>query len=142
MVGHAHELQALVEVDAERSHPVDRDPAGDRALVADRLADDLQRLQPEPRAVLERAAILVAAAVVVGREELPRQVGVRAVDVDDVEPGRARPASGIDPLLLRAADVALGHRPRYQTNREVVRDLGGSGGRQPRLAVLPVSAGV
>src|SRR5437762_2404189 len=39
VVGQAHELQTLVEVDAEGAHPVDRDPAGDRAVVADRLAD-------------------------------------------------------------------------------------------------------
>ena len=62
VVGQAHELEALLEVDAERAHAVDGDPAGDRAVVADRRAHRLERLEPEARAVGERAAVLVACA--------------------------------------------------------------------------------
>ena len=67
-----------------------RSAHGDRAVVADGVLDRLQRLEPEPRAVRERAAVLVGAPVVVRRQELAEQVGVRAVDVDDVEAGVAR----------------------------------------------------
>src|SRR5437868_1566670 len=83
-----------------RAARVDREARRDRALVADRLADELQRLEPESRAVLERAAVLVGPLVVVRRKELQRQEAVRAVDVDDVEAGVAGAARGCGVHLL------------------------------------------
>ena len=96
--------------------PVDGDPAGDRAVVADRLAHRLQRLQPDPRPVGQRAAVLVGAAVVVRRQELAEQVGVAAVDVDDVEAGVARAARPPRPVVLTSRRmsrfvIALGTTP-------------------------------
>ena len=90
-LGRAHEREALLGLDAGAVERVGRDADRDRAVVADGLAHLLERLQPEARAVLERAAVGVRAVVVARREELRRQVGVRAVDVDDVEARLARP---------------------------------------------------
>ncbi len=69
----------------------------------------LQGLEPEARAILQRAAVLVLALVVVGREKLQRQVGVRAVDVDDVEAGVARAQRRVDVVLLHHGDVVEVH---------------------------------
>ena len=55
---------------------VGRDAHGDRAVVADRVLHLLDRLAPEAGAILERAAVLVGAMVVVRRQELLRQVRV------------------------------------------------------------------
>ena len=90
MIGEAHELEALVELDPVRPARVDGEPRCDRAVVADGLAHELERLHPEARAVAQRPAVLVRPLVVEGREELQRQEAVRAVDVDDVEAGVAR----------------------------------------------------
>ena len=73
------------------------------------LAHLFQRLEPEARAVLERAAVLVLALVVVLRQELQRQVGMRAVDVDDVEAGIARAHRRIDVVLLHLRDIVEIH---------------------------------
>jgi hypothetical protein len=70
---------------------VDRKPGSNRAVVADGLAHLVQGLAPEAGAVLERAAVLVAAAVIERGKELEGKVGVCAVHVDDVEPGVTRP---------------------------------------------------
>ena len=96
---------------------------GDRAPVADGLADALDRLQPEPRAVLDRAAVRVGAPVRARREELRRQVGVRAVDVDDVEARLDRAARRRHPGVLLAADVGRRHRLRHVPRQVLVRDL-------------------
>jgi hypothetical protein len=102
---------------------VDREARGDRAVVADRLADPLEALLPEACAVLEGAAVLVRALVVVGREELQRQVGVRAVDVDDVEAGLAGADGGIDVVALDERDVVAVHVARVGVDLEVRGDL-------------------
>ena len=111
MVGQPDELETLVEVDPQRAQPVDGDPAGDRAVVADGVADRLQHLQPDPRPVGQRPAVGVGAAVVVGREELTQQVGVAAVGVDDVEPGVPRPARPPAPSRRPAAAGRTGSSP-------------------------------
>ncbi len=114
----------------------------DRAVVPHRLAHELDRLEPEPGPVLERAAVGVGTVVVDRREELRGQVGVRSVHVDDVEAGGARPAGGGHPLLLHAADVGDRHDPRHRDAVEVARELRRGKRRQPRLARLGVEAAV
>ena len=117
------------------------DPAGDRAVGADGVAHRGERLDPHARPVLERAAVLVVALVVERREHLPEEVGVAAVDVDDVEPGVARADRGRHPVGDDPVDVPLLH-PLRRDVREVACDLRGSRRRKPRLAVLAVRAGV
>ena len=72
-------------------------------VVADRGADGADDLEREPRAVLERAAVLVRPVVDRGAEELGDQVAVAAVDLDAVEPGLAHAArrlgEGVDDLV-------------------------------------------
>ena len=76
---------------------VDREPALDpvgrgqpdeqRLVVGPGRADGVGRLDEQPRAVLQRAAVLVVALVGQRREELVQQVAVGGVQLDDVEPG-------------------------------------------------------
>ena len=114
----------LADLDRRRPQQViDREPRRDRAVVADGLADLDQRLAPEARAILERAAVLVGATVVVRRQELERQVGVRAVDVDDVEAGLTRPQRRVDVHLLDGVDVVLVHVTREDVELEIGGDL-------------------
>ena len=91
---------------------------------SDGLPRQLEELQPEARAVLERAAVLVGAPVVERREELHGQVAVRPVDVDDVEAGLAGPPGRGRPVLLDAADVVALHRLRRH-EQVVARELRG-----------------
>src|SRR5919106_1695507 len=114
----------------------------DGAVVPDRLADLLDRLAPEAGAVLERAAVLVRAAVVVRRQELLRQVGVRAVDVDDVEAGFPRALRGLDVEALHLADVVSVHLLRVREVLEVARDLRGRARDAARLHAGRVGAAV
>ncbi len=125
MVDHLRERDRVaLELRAGLAHEhVAREAHRDRGVVADGLLHLLDRLAPEAGAVLERAAVLVRALVVVGRQELLRQVRVRAVDVDDVEPGRARPLRGVDVHLLDVADVVLVHLDAVRQVLEVARDL-------------------
>ena len=142
-VGHADELEPLLEVDAGLGAAAgDGDPAGHRAVRPDGAAHPLQRLQPESGPVSQRPAVLVVAPVVVGRQELAGQVGVGAVDVDDVEPGIPRELGRPHPVVLNAADVLPGHRLGDDPDGEVAGHLRGRQGRQPRLGVLAVDAGV
>ena len=59
--------------------------------------------EAEARAVLQRAAVVVGAAVVERREEVRRQVAVRAVDLDEVEPGALRQLGGVARSRRRSA---------------------------------------
>ena len=111
MVGEPHEREALLQLDARRPERLDRHAQGDGAVVADRLAHRLEQLEQEARAVLERAAVLVRALVVEGREELERQVAVPAVDVDDVEPGLARPLGAAHPVVADPRDLPASRAP-------------------------------
>ncbi len=131
MIGHADEIEPFLDVDAQRAHAIDGHAAGDRTIVADRAAHEVERLEPEARAIGERAAVLVPPPVVVRREELPGQVRVRAVDVDDVEARAARLTSRAHPVVLNPADVALRHRPGHEPGSEVARDLRGRRRGQP-----------
>ena len=108
-VGQTDESKPLLELDAGRPERLHAQADGDRAVVADGLADDLERLQPEAGAVLERAAVAVGSLVVEGRQELERQVRVPAVDVDDVEPGVPDELRRTDPVAPDAPDVVELH---------------------------------
>ena len=112
MVGEPDELEPFLQLYSVRAAGVDGEPHRDRAPVADGVADELERLEPEASAVLERAAVLVSALVVVGREELQRQEAVGAVDIDDVEAGCHGPARGRRVLSLELADAGGVERPR------------------------------
>ncbi len=142
MVGEADELEALRELDARRPEGLDAEPHRDRAVVADGFAHCLERLEPEARAVLERAAVGVRALVVEGREELKRQVRVPAVDVDDVEAGVADEPRRPHPVAPDAVDVLLLHRLGDDERVVVARDLRRRDRRPARLAVGAVSAPV
>ena len=64
----------LLDLDAQAvvAQRVDREARADRAVVADRLPDQLEDLAEEPRAILERAPVLVRALVEVRHQELLR----------------------------------------------------------------------
>ena len=141
-VGRADELEPLLDRHPGQLQRVGGDPYRDRDIVADRLLDQLDRLEPEPRAVLEAAAVGVGAPVVHRRQELRGQVGVRPVHVDDVEPGAARPLRSRDPLPLRPPDVGELHRLWHHHAVQVAADLRRRQLRQPRLAALGVDAAV
>ncbi len=110
-VGEPDEFHAVVlDLDARFAvQGIDGEAGRDRAVVADGAAHLFQGFEPEARAVFQRAAVFVLALVVVGREKLQRQVGVRAVDVDDVEAGVARAQRGVDIVLLDHGDVVQVH---------------------------------
>ena len=141
-LGRAHEREALLGLDAGALERVGRDADRDRGVVAHGLAHALERLQPEARAVLERASVRVGAVVVAGREELRRQVGVRAVDVDDVEAGLPRPECGGDPVVLRAPDVRELHGLGHDERLVLARDLARRQRHGARLAALDMDAAV
>src|SRR5579875_268412 len=81
----------------------------DRAIAPDCLAHFLDRLDPEPRTILETAAVFVGPLVVITREEWERQVGVRAVAIDNVESSIASASRRLDIEFLDAIDVVLIH---------------------------------
>ena len=89
---------------------VDAEADRDRAVVADRLADELEHLPAEARPVLERAAVLVGPPVEERQEELMEEgFVVCAVEDEDVEARVACPLAGVDVQLLHLADVLLVH---------------------------------
>jgi hypothetical protein len=86
---------------------VHREACRDSRLVPDRALHGPKRFDPEARPVLERATISVGAAIVVVREELQRQVAVRAVDVDDVKSRLDRAFCARNVEALQMLDVVL-----------------------------------
>ncbi len=110
-VGHPDELHAVIlDLDPRFTvQGIDGKAGGDRGVVADGAPDFFQGFQPEARTVFQRAAVFVLALVVVGREKLQRQVGVRAVDIDDVEAGVAGAQCRVDIVLLDHGDVVQVH---------------------------------
>src|SRR6266508_1879635 len=114
----------------------------DRAIVPDRVLHLLDRLAPEAGAVLERASVLVRAPVVVRRQELLRQIGVRAVDVDDVEARLARTLGCLDVEALHLPDVVLVHLLGIGEVLEVARNLRRGAGNGARLHAGRVRAAV
>ncbi len=109
-IGHPHELEHLLDPDAlDLPTAVDADPGGDGTVVPDGLAHHPDGLQCEPGPAGERPAVAVRAPVGPRGEELGEQVAVRAVDVDDVEPGIPRPAGTGHEVGLDAPDVVEAH---------------------------------
>ena len=115
------------------------DPVHDRVVGAAAGADRLDDLEREARAVLERPAVLVGAAVRERRDELAREVAVGAVDLDEVEarllrdPGRERVVvdERVDLLAASArAAPASARRAGSATARSARR--GASAGRGAR----------
>ena len=75
----------------------------------DHVADQVDELEHQPRAVLEAAAVLVGALVRDRRHELVQQVAVRAVDLDDVEAGSQRAVRGGREGGFELLDLGSGH---------------------------------
>ena len=125
-LGRADEREPLLELDARALERVGRDAHRDRAVVADGLAHALERLEPEARAVLERAAVLVRAAVVdaargtasAGRCASRRRRRCRSPPrAPGARPRPTRPAS----RRMSALSIALRHRERLELARELER---------------------
>ena len=77
----------------------------DVVVVTDLAPDRLHDLERQPRAVLQRAAVLVLAVVDRRREELRDQVAVAPVDLDPVELGLARAPRGLREALDDLPDL-------------------------------------
>ena len=123
VIGQPNELEPLLELDSVRPPRVDREPGGDRALVADALAHELECLEPEARPVRQRPAVLVRPLVVERGEELQRQKAVRAVHVDDVEPGVPGAARRRRVETLELPDAGAVELTRVAELVQVGRDL-------------------
>jgi hypothetical protein len=98
-----HAIAAVQQLVAVEAH-------AHRHAFARRLAAGLQRLDQQPHAVVEPAAVFVGAAVEVGREELLDHAAVRGVDLDAVEPRRPEVGRGLAKAFAHAADLRLRHR--------------------------------
>ncbi len=123
IVGQPNELERLVRRHACRARGIDSDPGGDCAPVPERLADELQRLEPEPCPVGEGAAVAVLAIVVEGGQELRRQVAMCAVHIDDVEAGLLGPHRRRHIHPLHSPDVVAAQLPGIGHRIGVRRDL-------------------
>ena len=108
---HLLRIRPLEALGAEQL--VGGDAARHRAGVPDCLAGVDEDLLEQAHAVARRAAVLVATLVVVGGEEvLEGAQAVGGVDVDEVEPGLARPQGRRPVPAPEVAEVALRHRAR------------------------------
>ena len=125
-------------VAAER---VDRESAPERAVVADRFADEFEHLSGEPGAVLERTTVLVRAPVEVRHQELlGDRDRLRDVDQDKVEPGLPCALGGGDVVALKLADVPLVHLVARAHQEPWAGNLRDAARRQPRLVPRVVRA--
>ena len=100
-----------------------------RPSATDRGANRLEHLDREPEPVVERTAVLVGAAVVLGREELVDEIAVRGVDLDAVEARVGRVPGAATEVLDHLADLVALDRLR---RLHVVRDARRRPHRQPR----------
>jgi hypothetical protein len=115
----ARDLHALVEREAARHRVLAVDAPDERRAGGD---DRARHLEAEARAVGERAAVGVGAAVVERREEVRRQIAVRAMDLDELEAGLEREVGGarvvVDDLRdLRGGQLVRDRRVRVQRHR-------------------------
>lgn len=125
-----------------RAEPLDvlepirrRDAHEQRHVARNGRAHALDDLERQPRPVLEAPAVLVAAAVRHGRQELVQQVAVRAVDLDEVEARRDRAPRRARERRPDLRDVGLRHRPRRRVVLVVRERAGGFDAlRPPALA--------
>ena len=83
------------------------------------LAHRVEDLEREAQAVLDRAAILVRAAVGQRRDEAREQVAVRAVEFEHVEAGALAALGRVDELRLDQVHVGAGQLARHLAVREV-----------------------
>ena len=110
---HAAERRALLDLQSAR-HELDcRNAVPDREILADHLAKSGQDLEREPRAILQRAAVLVRPSVGVRGQELADEVAVRAVDVNHVDPGLETAPRRLHKSVDDDLDVLMGHRARH-----------------------------
>ena len=127
------DLQAFLEVEPVLAGLVDHEPDADHEVVAHRLSDRLVHHQPEPAAVLDRAAEPVGAAVGRGRQELPDEVcagqGLDAVETAFPAPHGGAGVVGDDPL-----DVVLVHLPGERPVQGLAHRRRPDG-REPRAGV-------
>lgn len=86
-----------------------RDAQEQRHRLGNGGAHRIHDLERQPRAVLERAAVLVGAMVRHGRQERVQQVAVRVVDLDEVEPGLHRAPRRRGEALTHLIDIRLRH---------------------------------
>ena len=95
---------------------VDREPIDHRHVRHGRF-DGAQHVEAEARAVFERAAVLVVAAVLERGEELRDQIAVRGVDLDAIEAGRLRPRGGVREGRDRLGDALAASSPAARWSR-------------------------
>ena len=79
-------------------------------VVPDLLPDRAHDLEDEPRAILERAAVIVLPIVDRRAEELRDEVAVGAVQLDAVESRLARSTRAFGEGIHRGADLVDRHR--------------------------------
>src|SRR5205823_2371506 len=88
---------------------VARDAESEDELAADRLSNRLDDLPDEAGPLLDRATVGVAAAVCVGREELPDQRAVGALELGAVEPALHEVAGDLRVAGHHLVDLLLLH---------------------------------
>ena len=116
----------VLELEVARPERRRVDPVAHERLVADRGADPRHRLDRETEPVLVRAAPAVGAVVVQRREELPRQVAVRHVELDAVDARRhgapcRRLVPAEDLLDLVLLELLRHRRVRVLAGRDLAR---------------------
>ena len=85
----------------------DAEPGRHGGAIANRLARVLDQLAHDPHPVLQRPAVLIAAVVHAGVEELGEQVAVGGVDIDDVEARLDRPQRSVSVPAAQLTDILL-----------------------------------
>ncbi|MEI2807145.1 MAG: hypothetical protein V9G18_14785 [Albidovulum sp.] len=88
---------------------IDLDPCGKCCAVAEHLAGFLDEIEVEPRPPRGVAAVAVSPPVGRGVEELGHEVGMRGIDIDDVESGREGPPRRRPVPVAQGADVVQVH---------------------------------
>ncbi len=88
------------------------DPPEERHVVADHAAHLVHDLHEHAHAVGERSAILVVARVDQRIEELRKQVPMRGVDLDRLEPGGHRAPCGVTEAVHNPVDLVHAQRAR------------------------------
>ena len=107
---HLDETHALFEIEALGAvQGVDGIASANRAIGADALFQGVEKLEPETRPILERAAVFVGAVIELLDQELERQVGIRADELDIIETRLTRALGGLDMKPDDVLDVVVVH---------------------------------